>query len=89
MGQRIGRELQVPVVDYFAAVLERRPDDWDGSQGRFREVQGDEYQVPTLNSRDGVHPSNPRLFAGDQSKTGLRSSGYVPRNDLTLRAYAT
>ena len=86
--RRVGRELQVPVVDYFAAVLERRPDDWDGSQGQFREVQGDEYQVPTLISRDGVHPSNPRMFAGDYSEAGLRSSGYVLRNDLTLRAYA-
>jgi lysophospholipase L1-like esterase len=86
--RRVGRELQVPVVDYFTAVLERRPEDWDGSQGRFREIDGDEYQVPTLISRDGVHPSNPGSCAGDYSEAGLRSSGYVLRNDLTLRAYA-
>jgi lysophospholipase L1-like esterase len=86
--RRVGRDLHVPVVDYFATVLERRPDDWDGSQERFREVEEDEYQVPTLISGDGVHPSNPRAFAGDYSEAGLRTNGYVLRNYLTLLAYA-
>jgi lysophospholipase L1-like esterase len=35
------KELSVPLVDYHAAILERRPKDWDGS----------------LISPDGVHPS--------------------------------
>ena len=40
-------------------------------------MQGDEYQVPTLISRDGIHPSNRRIFARDYSDEGLRSIGYV------------
>jgi hypothetical protein len=86
--REIGRELGVPVVDYFAAVLRLRPEDWDGSMERFREGEADAYEVPTLISRDGVHPSNPRAFAGDYSEAGLRTNGYVLRNALTLRAYA-
>lgn len=84
----IGRELKVPVIDYFGEILKRRPDDWDGTLEKFKDVPGDEYQVPTLISRDGVHPSNPSKYNGDYSEEGLRSSGYVLRNYLTLRAYA-
>jgi hypothetical protein len=75
-------------LDYHAEVLKRRPDDWDGSAARFKDVPGGEYEVPTLLSRDGVHPSNPQRYAGDYSEEGLRSSGYVLRNYLTLMAYA-
>lgn len=84
----IGRELEVPVIDYFGEILKRRPDDWDGTLEKFRGAPGDEYQVPTLVSRDGVHPSNPAKYDGDYSEEGLRASGYVLRNYLTLRAYA-
>jgi hypothetical protein len=83
----VGRELKVPVVDYFAEVLRRRPDDWDGSLAKFKGVPGDEYQVPTLISRDGVHPSYPRMFQSFDEE-GLRSNGYLLRSYLVLRAYA-
>jgi len=71
----IAREEKVPVVDYFGEVLKRRPDDWDGSLEKFKNVPGGEYEVPTLISRDGVHPSYPRQFAGDFSQPALNSSG--------------
>jgi hypothetical protein len=80
------RELAVPLVDYHAEVLRRRPDDWDGAAEAFREFKG--YDVPTLIARDGVHPSAPDRFRGDYSEEALRCHGYNLRNHLVLLAYA-
>lgn len=44
--------------------------------------------MPTLVSRDGVHPSNPQEFAGDYSAEALRTSGYGLRSYLTLMKFA-
>jgi hypothetical protein len=85
--RRVAAAKKTPLVDYLAECLKRRPDDWDGTLPMFRDVPGDEYQVPTLISRDGVHPSNPKKFAGDYSEEALRSSGFAVRNYLTLLAY--
>jgi hypothetical protein len=84
--RNLGRELKVPVCDYMAEILARRPDDWDGTLSRFRDRKG--YDVLTLVSGDGVHPSNPREFQNDFSDEGLRTSGYTLRNYLVLRDYA-
>jgi len=86
--RKIAREQNVPLVDYFGEILKRRPEDWDGALPKFKELPGDEYQVPTLIARDGVHPSNPKQFAGDFSEEALRSNGYGLRNFLTVMAYA-
>jgi hypothetical protein len=80
-------DLKVPLVDYHAEILERRPEDWDGALEQFQNAPGDEYNVPTLIARDGVHPSNPRDFQ-DYSDASLDRNGYALRNALTLRAYA-
>jgi hypothetical protein len=85
--RKLAREERVPLVDYFSAILERRPDDWDGALPQFKQTPGDEYQVPTLIARDGLHPSYPRQFA-DYSDTSLRHNGFALRNYLTLLAYA-
>jgi len=85
--RQIARQKKVPLVDYFDAVLRRRPDDWDGSLARFKKSPGDEYQVPTLIARDGVHPSNPSHYQ-DYSEESLRHNGYALRNYVTLMAYA-
>ena len=53
--RKVARELAVPLVDYHAEILKRRPDDWDGASDGFRMFEG--YDVPTLLARDGVHPS--------------------------------
>jgi lysophospholipase L1-like esterase len=84
--RRLGRELNVPVCDYMAEILQRRPDDWDGTLARFRDRQG--YEVLTLIAGDGVHPSNPREFQNDFSEEGLRTNGFALRNYVVLRAYA-
>lgn len=84
----IAHEAHVPIVDYFEEVLRRRPDDWDGSNEKFKSVPGDDYQVPTLISRDGVHPSYPTVSAGDFSEQTLDISGYALRSYLVLNAYA-
>lgn len=86
--RRVARELRVPLTDYHAEILKRRPDDWDGAHESFRDASGDEYQVPTLISRDGVHPSNPRASAGDYSEEALRTNGYGLRSYLVLLKYA-
>jgi len=87
LARKVAREERVVLVDYFAAILDRRPADWDGSQPQFRRPGEDVYQVPTLISGDGVHPSNPREFQ-DFSEQSLRNNGFALRNYLTLRAYA-
>jgi hypothetical protein len=84
----IAREEKVPLVNYFAEILKRRPEDWDGSMAQFKGRPGDEYQVPTLIARDGVHPSNPSRYANDFSEEALRTNGFSLRNYLTLLAYA-
>jgi lysophospholipase L1-like esterase len=85
---QIAREEKVPLVDYFGEVLRRRPDDWDGTLKKFADVPGDEYQTPTHVSRDGVHPSYPREFAGDFSEPALNASGYGLRSYLVLMQYS-
>jgi GDSL-like Lipase/Acylhydrolase family len=85
--RKIARDEKVPLLDYFAEVLKRRPDDWDGSMKKFKEIPGGAYDVPTLISRDGVHPSNPGKFK-DLSEESLKHNGYMLRSYLTLRAYA-
>ncbi|HZP84886.1 MAG TPA: right-handed parallel beta-helix repeat-containing protein, partial [Chthonomonadaceae bacterium] len=44
--------------------------------------------VPTLISRDGVHPSYPTRYQNDYSEEGLSRSGYTLRNYLALMKYA-
>ena len=84
----VARAEHVPLIDFFGEVLRRRPDDWDGSLKQFADVPGDEYQVPTLIARDGVHPSNPRSDAGIFSEQALNRSGYGLRNYLVMLSYS-
>jgi len=79
-------ELKVPLIDYHAEILRRRPDDWDGADEKFREHKG--YDVPTLLARDGVHPSHPKAWQDDYSDEGLSKCGFGLRNYMTLMTYA-
>jgi hypothetical protein len=88
IARKLAREEQIPLVDFFAAILERRPDDWDGALPQFKQSPGDDYQVPTLIARDGVHPSNPNKFT-DYSDASLRCHGFALRNYVTLLGYAS
>jgi lysophospholipase L1-like esterase len=85
--RRVARAKKVPLIDYHAEVLKRRPDDWDGSLAKFKDVPGGVYQVPTLIAGDGVHPSNPKAHQ-DYSEESLSHNGYALRNYLTVLAYA-
>jgi lysophospholipase L1-like esterase len=85
--RQVAKDLKVPLVDYQAEILKRRPDDWDGSLAKFKEAAKDVYQVPTLIAGDGVHPSNPSKFS-DCSEESLKSNGYLLRSYLTLLGYA-
>jgi len=86
--RRIAREEKLQLIDYSEEILKRRPSDWDGSLPQFKDAPGNEYEVPTLIARDGVHPSNPKNYANDFSDEALRTNGYGLRNYLTLEAYA-
>lgn len=84
--RKIAADYHLPLVDFHAEVVRRRPDDWDGKLAKFDAYKG--YDVPTLIARDGVHPSNPGKYNGDYSAEGLSSSGFVLRNYLVLMKYA-
>jgi lysophospholipase L1-like esterase len=84
----VADELKVPLIDYQADILKRRPEDWDGSLPQFKEAaKEDGYQAPTLIGGDGVHPSNPAKY-GEWSEDALRHNGYALRGYLTLMKYA-
>jgi lysophospholipase L1-like esterase len=85
--QAVAKDKHVPLIDYQAEILKRRPDDWDGALPKFKDVKGSEYEVPTLIARDGVHPSFPKAHQ-DYSPDSLSKSGYSLRNYLTVVAYA-
>jgi lysophospholipase L1-like esterase len=85
--RKIAKEEGTPLVDYHAEILKRRPDDWDGALPKFKDSPGDEYNVPTLIARDGVHPSYPKDYR-DFSEESLSANGYALRSYLTLMAYA-
>jgi hypothetical protein len=85
--RRVAEGSHVPLIDYHAEILKRRPDDWDGTLPKFKDIPGGEYEVPTLICGDGVHPSNPAAFR-DFSEESLSKNGFLLRNYLTLRAYA-
>jgi len=84
--RRIAGELKVPLTDYHDAIIKRRPHDWNGELEKFSQYRG--YDVPTLVSRDGVHPSNPKKYRGDYSAEALKHNGYSLRNYLVLLKYA-
>lgn len=86
--RKISREEKIPLINYFDEILKRRPVDWDGSLPQFEGLPGDEYQVPTLIARDGVHPSNPSKHVNDLSEEALRANGFSLRNYVTLLSYA-
>ncbi|MBN9122360.1 MAG: SGNH/GDSL hydrolase family protein [Planctomycetes bacterium] len=87
VARKIATDLKLPLVDYYAEILKRRPDDWNGALPKFKAFEKDVYQVPTLISADGVHPSAPSKFA-DYSAEALKNNGYQLRSVLTLHAYA-
>lgn len=78
--------MKVPLVDFHAHVINRRPNDWDGSLPRFAAFS--QWETPTIISRDGVHPSNPQQWRADYTEEGLSRNGNVLRSYLTLMAYA-
>ena len=84
--RQIAKQLDVYLIDYHAEIIKRRPEDWDGSLEKFDGWS--DYNVPTLISRDGVHPSHPQKYQSDYSEEALSSCGYSLRNYLTLIKYA-
>ena len=87
VARKIAADFKLPLIDYHAEILKRRPDDWNGTLPKFKEFAKDVYAVPTLVAGDGVHPSFPAKRA-DYSADALNSNGYQLRTVLTLHAYA-
>ena len=86
--RKVAKDMKVPVCDYYQACMDRRPEDWSGASPKFKSVPGGTYEVPTLISRDGVHPSNPAKWNGDYSEEGLKHNGFLLRNYVVLHSYA-
>src|SRR5206468_3943024 len=40
--RQIARDKKVPLIDYHAEILKRRPDDWDGTLPKFKNIPGNE-----------------------------------------------
>lgn len=78
----IAHAMKVPVIDYYADILRRRPDDWNGALPKFKDGQ-----ATGLISRDGVHPSHPAKYQFDFSEEALNTNGYLLRDYLTIRKY--
>jgi hypothetical protein len=84
--REIAKELKVPLTDYYAEIVRRRPKDWNGALDKFSAYT--DYEVPTLIARDGVHPSFPKAYQDDFSPEALSRCGYGLRSYLALRRYA-
>ena len=87
VARKIAADFKLPLIDYHAEILKRRPDDWNGALPKFKDFAKDVYQAPTLVSGDGVHPSFPSKLS-DYSADALNSNGYQLRSVLTLHTYA-
>ncbi len=87
VARKIAADFKLPLIDYHAEILKRRPNDWNGALPKFAEFAKDVYQAPTLIAGDGVHPSYPSKLA-DYSAESLKSNGYQLRSVLTLHTYA-
>lgn len=86
--RKIAADLKLPLIDYQAEILKRRPNDWNGTLSQFKaEAAKDAYSVPTLLAGDGVHPSNPSKYQ-DYSEESLNKNGYQLRSVMTLNAYS-
>ena len=83
--RRAAAQLDVPLIDYHAEILKRRPNDWDGTTAAV--PGGNPFEVLTLISGDGVHPSNPAMYFKDYSDEALSISGFGLRTAQALLAY--
>jgi len=86
--RKIADTYHLPVCDFYRECLQRRPEDWNGALPQFREGMTDKFEVRTLISGDGEHPSRPKDFANDYSEEALKTSGYNLRTYLVLLSYA-
>jgi len=84
--RRLADDFNLPLQDFHAEILRRRPSDWNGATEQFAEVEGT-YEVPTLISKDGVHPSNPSQYRSLDGEA-LNHNGFMLRSYLTLMDYA-
>ena len=83
----IARARKVPMIDLWAEMVSRRPEDWDGKMKKFKDQGYKGYNVPTMMAGDGIHPSNFKELTGDWSEEGLRKNGFNLRNCLTLKKW--
>jgi lysophospholipase L1-like esterase len=67
--RELAKEHGLPLIDYYAQILKRRPDDWDG----------------TLLNKGDVHPSHRRLSAAEPTPENLKKSGYLLRGYLSVQ----
>ncbi len=86
VARAVADDMNLPLVDFHAEIMRRRPDDWNGALDKFAAYEG--YDVPTLIARDGVHPSNPKQYSATYSDEALNNCGFALRNQMVLMKYA-
>ena len=70
--KEIGKEKQIPMIDYGAEILQRRPADWNG----------------TLLAKNDVHPTASQggaTASSEPTEANLKNSGYLLRGWLTVQ----
>jgi lysophospholipase L1-like esterase len=73
--RKLARDKQVPLIDYEAEILTRRPKDWNG----------------TLLGKNDVHPTTKQgevMPTSEPTAENLRSSGYLLRGWLSVQKIA-
>ena len=85
--RKIAREMKVPLTDYHAEILQRRPDDWDGAADQFQPVPGLRRADADLPRRRAPVESaevRQRLLGGGTPQQRLRPP-QLPRADEVRR----
>jgi lysophospholipase L1-like esterase len=67
--RELAEQHGLPLIDFHAQIVERRPDDWNG----------------TLMNRGDVHPSHNRLSAAAPTEENLKNAGYLLRGYLSVQ----
>jgi len=90
----IAASEHVPTIDFYNAIISRNPGtSWDGLpvyNANPAAYSNNTYEVTTLISGDGIHPSNPSAYTNNYGATALSKCGYDLRNYVsTLGVYST
>ena len=77
--RKIAADFKLPLIDYQAEILKRRPDDWNGSLPKFKEYAKDGTRC-RRSSPATASTRATRRSRSDYSAEALNENGYQLRN---------